>query len=92
MLSASTLRPVFSVFLLQEETVIAAAAMTAAVRINLFIVLNVEIQKSYKDTQSLFFSKCGYLRFTLHFIKNLSREAIVSFILTKTYSSVLGVL
>ena len=29
----------FSVFLLQEETVIAAAAMTAAVRINLFIVL-----------------------------------------------------
>ena len=52
MLSASTLRPVFSVFLLQEETVIAAAAMTAAVRINLFIVLNVEIQKSYKDTQS----------------------------------------
>lgn len=82
MLSASTLRPVFSVFLLQEETVIAAAAMTAAVRINLFIVLNVEIQKSYKDTESLFFSKGGYLRFTLHFIKNLSRRALVSFILT----------
>ena len=41
---------VFSVFL--QETVIAAAAMTAAVRINLFIVLNAEIQKSRKDTKS----------------------------------------
>ena len=59
--SCHRLRPrsggILSVFL--HETVIAAAAMTAAVRINLFIVLNVEIQKSYKDTKSLFFRYCS---------------------------------